>query len=505
MSSESHGSTIARGAALVFIGTVLSTGMGFVIRTILIRRLPTSEYGLFALAVTIGTALTTISTLGLKQGVARTVSRQKDEEAVRSVVLTGITSTLTVSTVFLLVPVLFPELLADSILREASLAPLLGIVGILVFCIGLQKIAVATFRGKKRVYERILVKNVVSPLGRLLFISIAVILGYEAFGVVVAWTLGVGLSTLLAVYYLYRRTTTFRIAPFEPRYRALLSLSLPLMVSSAMWTTVQQADNILIGYYKTSTAVGIYDGAFLLTQLLLIVLSSFGFLFMPIFSKLDAENKLSQMKSVYTSVTEWAVLLVLPLYISLLFAPEAILTGIFKQSYAAGVIPLVVIASGIFVHILSGLSGDALIALGRTRLVMFGNVGAGVLNIILNILLIPRSGIAGAAVASAGAYTLFNLVHVFWLYNETGIFPFRRHLIRPLVATAAISGVVWITGEALMNIDLAAVTVITTVTYLLHAGVIAKTKTLTEGDEQIIEKLEEKSGLEIQSRLSSLR
>ncbi len=505
MSSESHESTIARGAALIFLGMVLSMGIGFVIRTVLIRRLPTSEYGLFALAVTIGTALTTVSTLGLNQGLARTVSRKEDDEAVRNVVLTGITSTVAVSAVFLLALVLFPELLADSLFREASLTPLLGVIGILVVCIALQTIAVATFRGKKRVYERILVKNVVSPLGRLLFIGIAVALGYEAFGVIVAWTLGVGLSTLLAVYYLYRRTTTFRIAPFDPQYRTLLGLSLPLMVSSAMWTTVQQADNILLGYYKTSTAVGIYDGAFLLTQLLLIVLSSFGFLFMPIFSELEAKNRLGQMNSVYTSVTEWAVLLVLPLYIALLFAPEAIITGVFKQSYAAGVVPLMVIASGIFVHILSGPSGDALIALGKTRIVMFGNVGAGVLNVLLNILLIPRFGIIGAAGASAGAYTLFNLFHVFWLYRETGILPFRRPFLQPLVATTAINGVVWTAGQALVDIDIVAVTAVASVLYLLHFGVIAKTKTLTKGDEQILKKLEEKSGLEIRSRLSSLR
>lgn len=505
MNSGSYESTIARGAALIFIGTVLSMGIGFVIRTALIRRLPTSEYGLFALAVTIGTVLTTVSTLGLNQGVTRTVSRQKGDEEVRNVVLTGMTSTLAVSVAFLLILVYFPELLADSLFREASLSPLLGVIGVLVVCISLQTIAVATFRGKKRVYERILVKNVVSPLGRLLFIGIAVVFGYEAFGVVVAWTLGVGLSALLAVYYLYRRTTTFRIAPFDSQYRTLLGLSLPLMVSSAMWTTVQQADNILLGYYKNSTAVGIYDGVFFLSQLLLIVLSSLGFLFMPIFSELEADNRLGQMNSVYASVTEWAVLFVLPLYISLLFAPEAILTGVFKQPYAAGAVPLVVIASGIFVHILSGPSGDALIALGKTRVVMFGNAGAGVMNVLLNILLIPQLGIIGAAVASATAYTLFNLFHMFWLHKETGILPFRRPFVQPLVATTAIMSLVWTTAQALININILTFIIITTFLYTLHFGIIIKKKTLTKSDKQILDKFEEKSGLEIRSWISSFR
>lgn len=496
-SEDSHASTIARGAGFVLMGTVLSTGLGFLIRAFLIRELPTAEYGLFALALTAAGMLTTIGTLGLRQGVTRTVSRCETESEVRNVTLTAITSTFIVSFLFSGVLVIFADFIAIHIFREAGLTPFLEVVGALVPAMSIQSVIIAMFRGKKRVYERIMVQNLVSPVARLVLIGGSVLLGYGAFGATIAWTIGIILSTILGAYYLYQRTMIFEPSPFQPQYRSLLSFSLPLMISSAMWTIVQQADNFLLGYFGTSVEVGIYDGAFLLARLLLIILGAFGFLFMPIFSELESAGKLDRMNDIYTSVTEWAALLVLPLYVAILFVPEAILTTVFKESYGAGAIPLMFVATGFFLHVLSGSSGDALIALGRTRLVMVGNVGAGLVNILLNLVLIPRFGISGAAAASAVAYVFFNLFYLFWLHYETGILPFSISFIKPLSITSVIVTIVWLIADRIGELGFFSLASVLAVTYLLHAFVVIRTKQLSPGDKALLSKLEEQLGINI--------
>ncbi len=496
-SDGSQESTIAQGAGFILVGTVLSTAVGFLIRTFLIRHLSPAKYGLFALTLTVAGLAATIGMLGLRQGVTRFVSRCQSESEIRDVTMTAITSSVALSLLLSGLLVVFSDSIASHLLREAGLAPFLQVAAALVPAMSIESIAVATFRGKKRVYERIVLKNLVSPAARLLLVAGAILLGYGAFGAITAWTIGVGLSAVLGLYYLYCRTTTFELAPFTPRYRTLLAFSLPLMVSSAMWTAVQQADNLLLGYYKTSPKVGIYDGAFLLARFLLIVLGSFGFLFMPVFSELEAAGKREQMQNVYNSITEWAVLLVLPLYAVMVLVPEAVLTSIFKDAYSLGRISLILVASGFFVHVLSGSCGDALIALGRTRLVMAGNVGAGVLNVLLNIVLIPRFGITGAAAASAGSYALFNLFYLFWLHRETGIFPFSRHFLKPLLVSAVIITGVWTAVTTVDQLGLFSLVSVLVVTYLLHAVTVAKTKRMTPGDEQLLSKLEATLGIEI--------
>jgi O-antigen/teichoic acid export membrane protein len=433
------------------------------------------------------------------------VSRCETESEVRNVTLTAITSTLAVTLLFSGILVVFAEQLANEVIREDGIAPYLQVVGALVPGTAIQSVVIATFRGKKRVHERIVVRNIVSPIARLTLIVSAVLLGYGAFGAVVAWTIGIGLSTTLGIYYLYRHTTTFDVAPFEPRYRMLLAFSLPLMVSSATWTAVQQTDTLLLGYYRTSVAVGIYDGAFLLASLLLTVLGSFGFLFMPVFSELEAAGNLSRMHDVYNSVTEWAALLVLPVYLAMMFGPDAILTTVFKDTYAPGAVPLMLVASGFFVHVLSGSCGDALIALGRTRLVLAGNLGAGVLNVLLNIVLIPRAGITGAAAASAGTYALFNLFYLFWLNRQTGILPFSRSFLTPLFGGTVVAGGVWVVVDAVYEFSVVSLGSVLVVTYLLHALVVVRTKEITPGDEQLLSKLEATLGVDLRDVLGRLR
>lgn len=504
-SPHSYEATIARGAGFVLAGTVVSTGLAFVIRTFLIRQLPAGKYGLFALALTVGGAITTLSTLGLKQGVARTVPRCETESEVRDVTLTAITSTLFVSLLFSGVLLGFSDPLATRILREEALAPYLRVVGALVPGMTIQAVVIATFRGKKRVYERIVVRNLISPIGRLALVVGAVLLGYGAFGALIAWTIGIGIATLLGLYYLYRRTTTFSLAAFEPRFRTLLVFSLPLMISSTTWTVVQQADNLLLGFFATSVEVGIYDGAFLLARLLLIVLGSFGFLFMPIFSELEAAGKVTRMQEVYTSVTEWAALLVLPLFVAMVLGGETILTILFKDSYAVGATSLMLIATGFYVHVLSGSSGNALVALGRTKLVMGGNVVAGLLNILLNIVLIPRFGIIGAAGASAGTYALFNLLFLYWLNRETGIVPFSRSFFRPILGSSALLGVIWLIAEIPEELGFLALLSILALTYLLHGVIVLKTKRVTRGDKQLLSRLDAAFEVDVRRLIGLLR
>ncbi|MBX0287823.1 oligosaccharide flippase family protein [Haloarcula salinisoli] len=488
-SDESQEGTIAEGAGFILVATILSTGIGFVIRTFLIRQLPTADYGLFALAITVGGLLTTVCSLGLRQGVARMVPRCETESGVRDVTLTALTSALGVSVLVSGTMVLFPSSISQYVIREPGLAPYLPVVGALVPGMTIQTVVIATFRGKKQVQEPIIIRNLVSPIARFGLIASVVLLGYGAFGAIVAWTTGVLLSTGVGIYSLSCRTNTFTGLTFTPRHRELLVFSLPLMFSSVMWTAVQQVDNLLIGYYETSVEVAIYDGAFLLARLLIIALSAFGFLFMPIFSELDESNELDRMQGVYQSTTEWAVLLVLPLYIALVLNPDTILTIVFGADYSLAAIPMVIILTGFFIHVLSGLSGDALIALGNTQLIMVGNIGVGIVNILLNIGLIPRWGIIGAAVASASSYALFNLGYLYWLYRDTGIVPFSKKFFVPLTLSSTILACIWLFANTQLELSMISIVTILSLSYLPHLAVIIRTKRITSGDKELMSKI----------------
>ena len=501
--SDLNEGTVARGAGFVLLGTFLGMGVTFLLRTLMIRELPKKEYGLLALGLSTVGFVATFGTLGLKQGVAQMISRTDGDDQVRDIALTGLSIVVLVSTVISAVMVIYSEPLAAQVFREPEVRAYLEVLSALVPALSIQWVAVAVFRGKKRVQERVLVQNFVSPLGRALLVVAAVFFGYGTYGATVGWVAGVSVSSFVGLLYLYARTDILEIRPFSPQYRTLLALSVPLMASSVTWTVVQQADNYLLGFFSTSSSVAVYDSAFLLGRLLVTVLGSFGFLFMPVFSELDADESSTQMNDVYRSVTEWATLLVLPVYVGMLLFSDTILSSVFKPSYVSGAVSLSIVASGFFFHVVSGPSGDALIALGRSRTVLYGNVLAGGLNITLNLILIPQYGIVGAAAASAVSYSLFNLYYLFWLNRITGIHPFSRSFGRTVVVSLGAISAVWIFVMEVAGDGLVVVLIGLGASFVVHSLVVVKTKRISSGDRRLLSEVEEKTGIDIESKVSS--
>lgn len=499
-SDESHEGTIARGAGFVLVGTFVGMGASFLIRTLLIRGLPKGEYGLFALALSATGLAATFGTLGLRQGAARAVARADDEDSVRDIALTALSSVSVVTLTVAVVMFGFSGQLAETVFREPEVQPYLEIMSVIVPATAVLTVVISIFRGIKSVRERVVVQNFVSPVGRGLLAVTAVSLGYGAVGVATGWVVGLLIALAVGVYYLYRRTAILSLKPFDRRYRSLLLFSLPLMVSSATWTVVQQADNFLLGVFSTSSDVAVYDSAFLTGKLIIAVLGAFGFLFMPIFSDLEKEGNTDRMQSIYHSVTEWMVLLTFPFYVGTVLAPDLILSVLFKPSYASASTALSIIASGFFFHIVSGSSGYAMIALGRNRIVLGGNVGAGILNVVLNVAFIPRFGITGAAAASAVSYVFFNLYYLAWLYRLRGFTPFNPSLVKPILLSLPVVSVLWIVAASLNIMNELVVLACLFSVFSLHFLIVLNSKNITEGDERLLAEVESKIGVDLRAK-----
>ena len=75
---------IAKGAGIIFTGTIIGMLLAFVSRVIIVRYITQSEYGIFSLALVLMSIFVTISTLGLGEGSTRYIAyhRGKNEEKI---------------------------------------------------------------------------------------------------------------------------------------------------------------------------------------------------------------------------------------------------------------------------------------------------------------------------------------------------------------------------------------------------------------------------------------
>jgi O-antigen/teichoic acid export membrane protein len=204
---------------------------------------------------------------------------------------------------------------------------------------------------------------------------------------------------------------------FDPGLaRAALSFGLPLVPHGLSAWILNLSDRWLIGLFiglpafAAQAAVGIYAFGYVLGQAIALVAVSFNSAWSPFFYARGTGPRGPELLREMTSLST-AVLSVLAVTVAVL-APE--LTDVLARerwgdaaAAAADVVPIVALASlvyGIYFMVVS-----SLFLLHRTRVLPLLSAAAGAVNVAVNIALIPRIGITGAAWATLAGYGALTL------------------------------------------------------------------------------------------------
>jgi O-antigen/teichoic acid export membrane protein len=151
--------------------------------------------------------------------------------------------------------------------------------------------------------------------------------------------------------------------------------------------------------------------------------------------------------------TKWIVLATLPILTVMVAFPHQFIGLTFGSEYTTAALSLSVLAVGFFVHSTLGLGQRLLNSVGSTRLVMYDNILAAGVNVGLNLLLIPRIPVLGAAIGTAAAYVVLDSLYVYHVYTREEMHPFTTSLLKPALAGSALLG-----GAAVLALGLFTVT-----------------------------------------------
>ena len=194
---------------------------------------------------------------------------------------------------------------------------------------------------------------------------------------------------------------------------------------------MSQADKILIGFYLNARELGIYAMAAALVAFVPTVLQSVNQIFSPTIADLHARDQRELLGRLFQTLTKWILGLTLPLgCVIIVFARE--LMRIFGPEFEAGWPILVIGTLGQLINCGVGSVGYLLLMSGQQRrLIRIQAVMAGVM-VGLSLLLIPRLGLTGAALAAAVTNAVSNVWYLREVRSKLGLFPYNRSYFRLL-------------------------------------------------------------------------
>ncbi len=188
---------------------------------------------------------------------------------------------------------------------------------------------------------------------------------------------------------------------------------------------IQRIDIVLVAILRGPAEAAIYTAAtrFLVVGQMGNVAISMAA--QPQFTELFAMSARDRVNVMYQATTAWVILLLWPLYLLILINGQQFL-GIFGHSYRAGNTVLIILSLSMLLSTACGQVDVVLITAGRSSWSLVNGLLAMVVNVGLDLLLIPRLGIAGAALGWAAAITVANLMPLAQIAITARLSPFGR-------------------------------------------------------------------------------
>jgi O-antigen/teichoic acid export membrane protein len=206
---------------------------------------------------------------------------------------------------------------------------------------------------------------------------------------------------------------------------AFWRFTVPRGLAALAQITIQRIDIVLVAIMRGPAVAAVYTAA---TRFL--VAGQFGnaalnMAAQPRYAELFAVGDRHSAKRVYQATTAWLILLTWPLYLlAVIYGPE-ILT-VFGHSYRAGDKVMVILGCTMLLATACGQVDMVLITTGRSSWSLANGLMALFVNIGLDLLLIPRYGITGAAIGWAVAIVVTNLTPLAQLAVAVKLHPFGR-------------------------------------------------------------------------------
>jgi O-antigen/teichoic acid export membrane protein len=427
---------IARSGVLQLLSAVGQSLMP--VTHILVARLfGRAVFGAYQASVAILDLLTRAGQVGSMGGMHRFIAAHRaagDEDSTKRALGTGIRLTVVVSSLL----AIGLGLLASPIARawhEPSLSVSLPIMAPAVLLAATTMVLVNATLGAKVARMSLYVRGISEPLLLLTAVLIASRFGGSLHSLAIAHVSTALVVTGLAVAACARvfGGSYLRQALGAERHPTFVRFAVPLGASDLMSAVLQRADTLLVAGFAGLDALAVYTAAEFVTRVIANPRYLFDYIIAPVVSEALVANDRARVRYNLALVTRWVVTACAPVAVTVVVLRAEIL-GLYGAGFVAGTGTLIILAINNSIVAGLGLTSYVLSMGGRSRLFLINNFCAAALNIALGLVLVPRMGISGAAIAvliSTGGFQVALTIEA-WMLER--VHPFTTSLLKPVGA-----------------------------------------------------------------------
>lgn len=422
------GAALVKGAVASAGIRLANAGLGFITAVVLAKLLGPSGYGTYAFVIALVAFVAVPSELGIPRLAIREIAAtnaRKEWGLMRGFILRSHQAIGVLTVVLLAASLVVLSTSGDQIDPVRRQCMWLGVI--VVPLVSLGALRGAMLRGLRKVVIGLLPDQIIRPLALLALIALMLALGRSMTSPIAVMVAHIG---AVAIAFLYGLVMFLRNRPKElsdatPRYRtgAWLMSSIPFGLTAFLQLINGRTDVLLLGIFREDAEVGIYRVAAQFSTMVIFGLQAVNAIQGPHIAHLYALGDMQKLQKMVTQSSRAIVATALPMVLVFIALGPFIIRTAFGEQYQASYVPMVILCVGQLVNASVGSVAWLLNMTGHERDTTGIIFVSAIVNVALNVWLVPTWGALGAAVATSATLIVLNWMMWQRVRKRTGIEP----------------------------------------------------------------------------------
>jgi O-antigen/teichoic acid export membrane protein len=394
-----HLKELVTGGSITSIFRIIGIGVGYIFILLITRNFGAEGMGIFALSFTLLSVITVIGRLGFDMALLRFVSEYSSQDKwdlVKEIYMKAMKMTVPFCIFLSILLFLFSPYIAKYIFGKEQLSMYFRIISFAVLPLALKFMNSESLRGLKKIKEYSFFQLVSVHLFSTIFI-----LGLLVF-----------MDSTQVPIIAYSNSL---------KMRNILDVSFPMLLSSSMFLVMYWTDTIMLGIFRTEGEVGVYNVALKVAALTTFSLFAVNSIAAPKFAEFYGKGDMGGLERVVHHSKKMIFWGSFPVVLVFFLFPSFIL-GIFGDEFRTGVYAFLLLTFGQFIQAMSGSVRHILSMTGKHKTLQNITFYAMLINIVLNVILIPLYGINGAAFSSMVSMAFWSISSVVFIKKYFNIF-----------------------------------------------------------------------------------
>jgi O-antigen/teichoic acid export membrane protein len=449
------------------------------VQLLIVRYLSKTGYGEFAYALAFVTLAETVSLFGLDRAVGRLIPihlERREYESVFGVLLIAVGIVAAIGAGLIALIVLSQSSLDHFLISDHRAIALLAVMIALAPVQALEDLLRGLFSVLARPKTIFFRAYILEPAFRIVVVVLLIVthsgLTFLALGYVFAGVIGLAISTFLLAAILRAENLArhFRLRTMRFPFRSTLAFTMPLLSTDLVNVLLFSCDVVLLAHFRGPRDVASFRVIFPLASLTMVTFTVFTLLYVPLASRLFAQDDDAGINSLYQKTTVWIAAFTFPVFALTFSGAGPLTTLLYGSRYKSSALFLSILALGYYVRATLGFNGMTLMVCGRVRDLTALNIVAMIVNVAVNLVLIPRYGALGAAIGTSATLALHNVLMQIALRAGTGIRLVSSATAQPLAVIGASVGALLAVQPLVRDNGYAGITAALCVSALAIAG-----------------------------------